>query len=232
LRVKGGPTLEYGVQDDPAYLFDELFLSNGYGVGSFYRPRPGDVIVDVGANIGWFALLCRWCARGPVHIHCFEPDPETLSRLHQNLDVNGLNKEVRIHPFAVSNRNGRATFSRTSHPLCRGLSAGGDLEVECVALGDAIRMTGDAGAIDMLKIDIEGGELEAIGASAVGDFARVDRVALEWHDRYRPGCLDACRSKLASAGFGCLRIDFEDDRRDLGLLRASRERRASCGQSR
>jgi FkbM family methyltransferase len=224
LRLRGGPALHYGPKDDPAYLFDELFLRDAYGLRSFYRPRPGDVILDIGGNIGWFALLCRYRAGGPIRIHSFEPEPQTRQRLLLNVQANGLASQVSVYPFAVSNRAGPATFSQAEHPLCRKLAAGGDLEVECVTLADALRLAGDPPRVDLLKMDIEGGEVEAIGSAGVAALAPVQRIVVEWHDRYRPGCLDACRSVLASAGFGRLHIEYEDARRDLGLLRAARKR--------
>jgi FkbM family methyltransferase len=222
LRLRGGIQLFYGREDIPDYLFDELFLHDVYGMHSFYRPRSGDVILDIGGNIGWFALLCRWKAGGPIRLHSFEPDPETRGRFLHNMEANGFMGEFAVHPFAVSNRSGPAAFIRATQPLCRGLGQGGDLEVECITLATAFKLSGNPARIDLLKIDIEGGEVEAIGGAGAETLAPVLRVVMEWHDRIRPGCLSACKAALAAAGFTNVRLVYEDSRRDMGMLWACR----------
>jgi len=50
-----------------------------------------------------------------------------------------------------------------------------------------------------VKIDIKGGEIETTGSTGMESLAPVQCIMVEWRDRYRPGCLDACRSVLAAA---------------------------------
>src|SRR5438270_8770844 len=64
LRLRDGLTLYHGGHDDPIYLFREQFIERVYTRGGFYRPAPGDTVIDLGANIGSFALSLQWQARG------------------------------------------------------------------------------------------------------------------------------------------------------------------------
>lgn len=49
------------------------------------RVAPGDVVVDVGANVGAFAMRAAERASGRLTIHCFEPAPSTFDKLRANL---------------------------------------------------------------------------------------------------------------------------------------------------
>jgi FkbM family methyltransferase len=88
--------------------------------------RPGDTVVDVGANRGDFAL-CASHAVGPNGlVLCFEPNPRCQSSLSRTLELNGLTN-IRIHPFGLSDRDenlvlsipainsGEATFGRSKY---------------------------------------------------------------------------------------------------------------------
>ena len=52
--------------------------------------RPDDVVLDVGANIGLFALSAAERARGGLRLYCFEPVPQLFRLLQQNLTTSPL----------------------------------------------------------------------------------------------------------------------------------------------
>ena len=66
------------------------------------RVEPGDVVVDVGANVGTFAMRAAERTGGRVTVHCFEPAPATFARLEQNR---------RAHPTL---RSATTTLSRVA----------------------------------------------------------------------------------------------------------------------
>ena len=77
----------------PLIIYGEL-QADCYGLNRIDF-KPGDVIIDIGAHIGMFAIYTA--LRFPqVVIHAFEPFPENFERLKQNLDRNGITT-VRIH---------------------------------------------------------------------------------------------------------------------------------------
>jgi FkbM family methyltransferase len=144
--------------------------------------QPGDVIIDIGAHIGMFAIYAA--LRFPqVVIHAFEPFPENFERLKQNLDRNGITT-VRINQQAVSG-DGRLLEMVTD-----ALNSGGStchsrtLEYE--------RRTGipsttldqifDSLGVDkckLLKIDCEGSEYEILFSTH--SLSKVEYLSGEFH---------------------------------------------------
>src|SRR5947209_1159886 len=62
--LRDGLTVHHGEGDDPVYLFREIFVDRCYTSGGFYSPSPADTVLDLGANIGFFALYLQHAARG------------------------------------------------------------------------------------------------------------------------------------------------------------------------
>lgn len=85
-------------------------------VQGYFRPRVqdllarGDVtVIDVGANIGLFAIEVLKRTGGRARIHCFEPIPETFELLRMNLRALG-SERVRLHCAGLGRAAGTATF--------------------------------------------------------------------------------------------------------------------------
>lgn len=220
LELKNGFRIFHGPDDAVADLFHEIFVLQAYTKG-FYTPRPDDVVVDCGANIGLFALFM--CASAPgVRVHCFEPMPVNLRRLAENVHANGLERSVVIHPYAVLDGAGR-------RPLSAGRRNGqwsffhddrepaAEHDAACVSLAEALALCG-APRIDLLKLDVEGAEIEILEGANDVTWDRIGRVALEYHDLMRDGCRDRACAALTRYGFGCEVTPGPGD--GLGLIRA------------
>jgi FkbM family methyltransferase len=123
---------------------------------------PGDVIVDVGAFLGYFALLgVNAASRGRAY--AFEPDPRDFPWLSHNIEANGLSDRVQALPTALSDRPGWVTFylaqeDQTQSSVYPLTNHGRSVQVEAVTL-DAF--LGDT-LPDIVKIDVEGAELQAL----------------------------------------------------------------------
>ncbi len=225
LEFRDGMVLHHGPDDDPIYLFREIFADDCYLAGGFYTPRPGDTVVDVGANIGAFAMRIESGARG-ARVHCFEPGSSARAVLEKNVAENGLGEFVSVHPFAVSDRRGTVELTRTDSPMHRSMFANGYAKegaetVETLPLAEAIDLAG-GGRVDLLKVDVEGAEIEIVEGMGDGGWGRVERAAIEYHDFFRPGCRERVTRALEAAGFGRIETIEEPTMKDLGLIRASR----------
>jgi FkbM family methyltransferase len=158
------------------------------------RAEPA-VVLDVGAYIGistlWFA------ARYPgARVIALEPDPANATILRQNVrgidrvDVLGEALWCADEPVQLAVREGAhwATRVESAH--------GGRPTVPGTTITTLLERLG-LSEIDLLKLDVEGSEVEIFGADAERWLPRVRAIAVEVHEGLRPGArsvvLSACR---------------------------------------
>jgi FkbM family methyltransferase len=129
--------------------------------------QDGMVVVDIGANIGYYTLIAARLVGNEGIVYAFEPEPSSYELLCKNIQANGYTNIIPIEK-AVSKTNGKtrlyvnlaitniSSFARdnvlihTETPDC--------LEVETITLDDFFRgQVGDDG-IDFMRIDVEGAE--------------------------------------------------------------------------
>jgi FkbM family methyltransferase len=123
--------------------------------------KPGSVIVDAGANVGYFSLLFAKWMRGQGAIHAFEPFPETAERFERNLKLNPeFQPMIRLHRSALSDFAGRTNMSvpDQKNQGCNHLGEGGENEVEVTTL-DAFCEKERLTKVDLIKVDVEGSEV-------------------------------------------------------------------------
>ncbi len=175
------------------YTFHEVYGLGHYDHVPRFLPRPGWLVVDVGANIGVFTALAA--TRG-ARVHAFEPNPGPYDRLLRTVRANKLHANVAARPVAVGARRGWATLTshEASTPLGTIMTAGAGLPVLVVTLDEELA---DVPHIDLLKIDTEGSEADILrGAPQV--LRRTDRAMIEYHS---DALLAEVRSILTSYGF-------------------------------
>jgi len=227
LHLRSGLVIYNGTKDDPLFLYREIFLQHCYDPADFYVPRSGDNVLDIGANIGVFMLYLQQRARG-IRVHCFEPAADTRAQLMRNVVENGLEQSVTVYSSAVTDRITTVQLKQASLTGHRSLfpsayvSSTESESVPSVALHEAINQCG-ARKIDLLKIDVEGAEIEVLEGAHAGVWERIDRVAIEFHDRTRPGCRERCLEVLQRAGYSKINVlTFGPDHLN-GAIWASRE---------
>ena len=71
--------------------------------------KPGDTVVDIGANIGLVTKVIRNLVGPTGKIHTFEPVPYTFDILRRNFERSGV-KNVTCYDAAISNRDGEAAI--------------------------------------------------------------------------------------------------------------------------
>jgi FkbM family methyltransferase len=124
--------------------------------------RPGEIFVDVGANIGAFTILATGVA-GAKTI-AFEPSADTFYLLERNIRLNGLQNSVKVLCTAVGRNDGEAQFSvglGTENHITDGSAANGSLNVKMTTLDK--ELVGQPP--DLLKMDVEGFETEAFAGA-------------------------------------------------------------------
>ena len=67
LVLRNGITIGHDPADNPLLIFREVFVARCYTGDGFYAPRPSDLVLDIGANIGITALLSQLACSGHSH---------------------------------------------------------------------------------------------------------------------------------------------------------------------
>ena len=147
--------------------------------------KPGDVFVDVGANIGLYSLVASRIVGNKGWVFAFEPCAKTSQRLAENLELNGL-KNVRCYQAALSDRSCRMPL----HASLDGYDAWNSLVNPTQGRAFAVEMVdtivwdefaprhGLTGAVRLMKIDAEGWESHILAGGEV-TFRRQDAPVLQ-----------------------------------------------------
>jgi FkbM family methyltransferase len=142
---------------------------HGYWLGSYElefqkifagKIQPGDIVLDVGAHVGYYTLLAARCSGPSGHIHSFEPLPRNVAFLKRHIQINKLTN-VTFHQIAVSDRSGSVHFGGGVSSSTGRITLSGDLEVEAASLDDLLN-TGEINSPSLMKIDVEGAEASVL----------------------------------------------------------------------
>jgi FkbM family methyltransferase len=117
---------------------------------------PGDVVFDLGANVGLYTLLAAKCVGPRGHVYAFEPLPHNVRFLERHLRLNRVSNAT-VLELAISDHSGRSRLDDTAHPSEAKLSSSGRVEVEVDTL-DNLVASGEVRPPQCLKIDVEGAE--------------------------------------------------------------------------
>ncbi|MEO6081336.1 MAG: FkbM family methyltransferase [Steroidobacteraceae bacterium] len=176
------------------------------------RLRPGDIFVDVGANIGYYTLMAAKIVGNHGRVHAIEASPTIFDRLRQNVAMNSL-RNVQLIQAAAAGSPGqlaiyRAPQSNLGHSsTVPEVAAAGQHEFEAYVRADTLStLVGpDLWNARFVKIDVEGAENQIL-AALLDDLHRFQGtewlVELTPRDSTAAGVFDAFRR----AGYNCYRI--------------------------
>jgi FkbM family methyltransferase len=157
--------------EDSSADFIDCILVNAYGLGQ----KLGEVrsVIDVGANLGFFALAAR-DFYPEATIHAYEPNPRVLPYLRANTSE----FDVSIFAEAVGAEDGFVKIlDEGPSGEARTRSSGPDGAVRQVSIATAIQRMG--GAVDLLKLDCEGAEWELLADTR--GLNGVRHIRMEYH---------------------------------------------------
>ncbi|MBX2895004.1 MAG: FkbM family methyltransferase [Cyclobacteriaceae bacterium] len=134
--------------------------------------KEGMVVLDIGANIGYYTIKISSIVGATGKVLAFEPNPAMIEELRDNTELNKVNN-VKIFPVALSDKRGELPFCLPQ----KGNEAHGSLKqnrtfksvetinVPAITLDELLEKE-NINKVDFIKIDVEGGEYEVLrGAS-------------------------------------------------------------------
>ena len=144
--------------------------------------RSGDVVLDLGANIGYFTILAAKLVGPTGKVFSFEPEPTNFLYLTKNIELNNYtnafafqravsDKQGKTRLFVCSYDSGHHTINQYDgiEAYRRGRqSTVQAIEIETVAVDDFLR--GKTDRVDIIKMDVEGAE--ALALSGMKDTLR------------------------------------------------------------
>jgi FkbM family methyltransferase len=181
--------------------------------------QPGDLVVDAGANLGWYATVMARAVGAGGQVLAFEPDPANLELLRTNLAGNGMTERVQVYPVALFERDGEIEFERSGRNFgdhrvrsIAGAPSFAEAEdgprtyvrVAARALDSVLAERGLTGRpIRVLKVDTQGSEV-AIFRGAAGALAATAAMTAEFwpYGMRRAGYDPAEYVALVSPHFG------------------------------
>lgn len=146
--------------------------------------KPGDVFVDVGANIGWHSLVAASRVGAAGRVHAFEPVSSTFDELASNIALNHFDQVV-MHKFGLSDCDGVVDIfgNKDSDSGGNSLIHGEGysiLEKIRIRRGEDVLTELGVDRIDLLKVDVEGAEIMVLrGLQRFFDEGRIRAMLLE-----------------------------------------------------
>jgi len=202
VRIPGtGHEVSLRLRGSDYAAFAQVFLAREYDSPNL--PETAPTIVDLGANIGLASVF--FGLRYPdARILAVEPDAGNFAALTANTAP--LHGRIRCQRAAAWHQDGEInlhTEDAAGQPLLpwavQVSETPGQGRVKSCTVPTLLGLSAFAGA-DILKVDIEGAELEIFSHNAWAWLPRVKLIIVETHDRFRPGSEAAVRRALA-AGF-------------------------------
>lgn len=156
------------------YLDPKDFISLNLLVNKVYEPtqtklvkriiKPGNVVVDIGANIGYYTLLFAKLVGPQGKVYAFEPDINNFKLLSKNIKANPYNNII-LENKAVSDVTGKIKLYLSkdgtgAHKIHNKKNDREFIYVDSIALDDYFRSKKIN--IDFIKMDIEGAEVKAL----------------------------------------------------------------------
>jgi len=151
------------------FLGDDIFALS---INKIWEPREtltvkkyvkkGDLVIDIGANIGYYTLLFAQLVGPNGKVYAFEPDPINFAVLKKNIEINNY-KNVILIQKAVSNSNTMTKlYLSKSHAENRIFDSTSDgmpdyIEIETIKLDEFFKNKNEK--INFIKMDVEGTEI-------------------------------------------------------------------------
>lgn len=144
--------------------------------------QPSMTFWDVGTHIGFLSMLAARIVGETGHVHSFEPMPENRARLQKAIAANGFSN-ISVHETALAAIPGAMTLHPGAHSTTWTLMAEhGDDRSVAVVCDTLDNVTDSYGVPDLIKIDVEGAEVDVLRGGIELLAMHRPRLLVEFHD--------------------------------------------------
>lgn len=151
--------------------------------------KPDDIVLEVGANIGYYVLIESSILSDNGFIYALEPEPDNIDLLKKNISLNNL-RNVEVYDLALSNRKGTAKLYTGKASNLHSMYQGQSQEKKSYVEVNTLTLDGfleDKKPITFLRMDIEGHEVEVIdGMKKTLESPYLERMFIEIHPHVVP----------------------------------------------
>lgn len=162
-----GQTYRFRTPTVTDYTIVRALREEAFADAIFAALQPGDTVWDVGANIGFFSAPFGRVVGDTGQVFAFEPVPACREALNANLELNGVTN-VNVMPCALSNEAGEFTMvtddqvAAGTHQIRKDQPQDQPTVQVTVKTGDAVLAEPGVTPPNVMKIDIEGFEYDAL----------------------------------------------------------------------
>lgn len=184
--------------------------------------KPNEVIIDVGANVGFFTTrFAQWVSNGGFVI-AVEPETSNFRQLLRNLDKSGTRSQVRAVQGVVAERCGTLKLAvNPVHPGDHKISSEG-IDVAAFTI-DGLVQKESAGRVCLMKIDVQGAEERVLSGAQETIQRDHPAIYLELDDealRRMGSSAERVVSRLVSLGYILLQLGKKSSVRPITAAEA------------
>lgn len=188
-----------------------VYIKRDYG-----RIKPNLTVIDIGANIGVFAIYAATTAPG-TRVYAYEPMPSTFQLMVENIRRNDLEERIIPAQLGVTAGKERRRLYAGTESQFSSIYPTGDprtyVDVDCVSLADILEEN-SIHECDLLKLDCEGAEFEILYNTPSEYLSRIKAIRMEYHNDAAGGerSLKPLLAFLRSHGFGVRKLKEVSER--------------------
>lgn len=170
--------------DPTDYVQSQLFWYGTRDKWEIYHLRrlltPGAVILDAGANFGYYSLVLAHFLQRNCTVYAFEPNPATYQRLNLNISLNGMGDIIHAQRLGLSDYAGEAALvEQAGNTGATALVEGHGVRVTTL---DSFVRANNVGRVNLIKIDVEGTERSVLqGARELIGTTPAPMILIEVH---------------------------------------------------
>ena len=183
--------------------FFEVFSLNTNNCLKEFRIKEKDIVVDIGAHIGYFSIYSSINAKNGK-IFAFEPYSKSFEVLKKNLEINQITNVIPQN-LGVTKESGTSTlyFKKNfaiGNSIYKNTDLNSKIEIKTISLYDIIK-NNNLQKINFLKLDCEGAEYQILLNLDHQTLEKIDKIVSEMHPRIENFKIEEVKRFLTINGF-------------------------------